>query len=66
MASNAIAYAFGLVDEIIHQTADVAGHAVHDGEHFFENVSHEVRGGDAEIFREFADVFGELFGNAGV
>lgn len=60
LIANAIAYSFGLLDDVIEEVADIVGHPVDHREHLFEDVSHEIRSRNAEILGESPNVIGEL------
>ena len=66
LIANAVAYTLGLVDQIVEELAHVAGYPVDHGEDLLEHVSDEVRGRNAKVLGEPANIFGELLGDARV
>jgi hypothetical protein len=66
LIANAFANGLGLLQNVIEEVTDIAGHAVDDRKDLLEDVAHQVRGGDPEIFCELPDVIRELLGDARV
>jgi hypothetical protein len=61
-----LANPFGFRDQIVEEVTHVAGHAVDHREDFFEHVSNEIRGRDAQLVGELADVLRQLLGDSRV
>jgi len=64
LIANPFAYSIRFIDHVFEEVADVIGHVLDHGEHFFENVPDEVRDRHPQVVREFADVLGELLGDS--
>jgi hypothetical protein len=64
--TNALANAFGLLDQIVEEVTDIIRHTVDHGEDLFEDVPDEIRGRDAKIGRKISDVLGKLCGDSGM
>jgi hypothetical protein len=60
---DSIARPLGLLDHVFEEVTHVVGDALDDAEGLLEDVSNQIRDGNAKILRHLADVAGELLGD---